>query len=99
MDDIRTVYGVDGSELNAALIHDNEGNQAIMVDVDGDRIYDIIATPEGDVIAQIPGDIDASDAEIMYAQQHGHTEYIAPNEFDTALNEENPNIQNDISLG
>ncbi|MDE7420470.1 MAG: hypothetical protein K2N35_09700 [Muribaculaceae bacterium] len=98
VDDIGTVYTVEGNELNAALVHDQDGNQRIIMDVDGDRVYDLVATPEGEVIAQLPGDIDVSDVELMYAQQHGHTEYIAPNEFDIAMNEDNPNIQSDISL-
>ena len=98
VDEIGTVYTVDGGELNAALIHDNQGNQAVMVDVDGDNVYDVIATPEGEVIAQVPGDIDVSDVELLYAQQHGHTGYMEQNDFDIAMNEENSDIQNDISL-
>ncbi len=98
VDDIGTVYTVDGGELNAALIHDSQGNQAVMVDVDGDNVYDVIATPEGDVIAQVPADIDVSDVELLYAQQHGHTGFIEPNDFDVAMNEEHGDIQDDISL-
>ena len=98
VDEIGTVYTVDGGELNAALIHDPQGNQAVMIDVDGDQVYDVIATPEGDVIAQVPGDIDVSDVELLYAQQHGHSGYIEQNDFDVAMNEEHGDIQNDISL-
>lgn len=98
VDEIGTVYTVDGGELNAALIHDTQGNQAVMVDVDGDQVYDVIATPEGDVIAQVPGDIDVSDVELLYAQQHGHSGYMEQNDFDVAMNEEHGDIQNDISL-
>jgi len=98
VDEIGTVYTVDGGELNAALIHDTQGNQAVMVDVDGDQVYDVIATPEGDIIAQVPGDIDVSDVELLYAQQHGHGGYMEQNDFDIAMNEEHGDIQNDISL-
>lgn len=98
VDDIGTVYTVDGGELNAALIHDNQGNQAVMVDIDGDRVYDVIATPEGEQIAQVHGDIDVSDVELLYAQQHGHTGYMEQNAFDVAMNNENIDIQQDISL-
>ena len=98
VDEIGTVYTVDGGELNAALIHDTYGSQAVMVDVDGDNVYDVIATPEGEVIAQVPGDIDVSDVELLYAQQHGHTGYMEQNDFDIAMNEEHNDIQNDISL-
>ena len=98
VDEIGTVYTVDGGELNAAVIHDSQGNQAVMLDVDGDNVYDVIATPEGEVIAQVPGDIDVSDVELLYAQQHDDTGYIEPNDFDVAMNEDNNDIQNDISL-
>lgn len=98
VDEIGTVYTVDGGELNAALIHDNQGNQAVMVDIDGDSVYDVIATPEGDVIAQVPGDIDVSDVELLYAQQHGDSGYMEQNDFDVAMNEEHGDIQDDISL-
>lgn len=98
VDDIGTVYTVDGDELNAAIIHDSHGNQAYMIDVDNDNVYDVITTPEGDVIAQIPGDVDVSDVELMYAQQHGHDGYLEQNDFDIAMNEEHSDIQNDISL-
>jgi len=98
VDEIGTVYTVDGGELNAALIHDSQGAQAVMVDVDGDSVYDVIATPEGDVIAQVPGDVDVSDVELLYAQQHGDTDYMEQNDFDVAMNEEQDGIQDDISL-
>lgn len=98
VDDIGTVYTVEGEELNAALIHDQNGNQAVMVDVDNDNVYDVIATSEGDLIAQVPGDVDVSDVEILYAQQHGHTGYIEQNDFDTTMNDEPDGIQEDISL-
>lgn len=98
VDEIGTVYTVGGGELDAALIHDAQGNQAVMVDVDGDQVYDVITTPEGDVIAQVPGDIDVSDVELLYAQQHGHDGYMEQNDFDIAMNEEHDDIQNDISL-
>ena len=98
VDEIGTVYTGDGGELNAALIHDTDGNQAVMVDVDRDNVYDVIATPEGEVIAQVPSDIDVSDIELLYAQQHDHTGYIEQNDFDVAMNEEHNDIQNDISL-
>ena len=98
IDDIGTVYTVDGRELNAALIHDAMGNQAMIVDIDGDNVYDVITTPEGEIIDGIPGDIDVSDIELLYAQQHGETGYMEQNDFDTAMNDDNVDMQNDISL-
>lgn len=98
VDEIGTVYTVDGGEMNVALIHDSEGNQALLVDVDNNHVYDMIASPEGEMIAQVPVDIDRSDVELMYAQQHGIGGYMEPNDFDVAMNEEHSEIQNDISL-
>lgn len=98
VDEVGTVYTVEGDELNAAVIHDTYGNQAVILDVDDDKVYDLITTPQGEVIAQVPGDIDQSDMEVIYAQQHGHTGYIPPNEFDTAMNNETSDIQQDISI-
>lgn len=98
VDDIGTVYTVDGRMINAAVIHDTQGNQAVLVDTDDDHVYDYITTPEGEVIAQVPGDIDVSDVELLYAQQHGHDGYIEANEYDIAMNEVHEDIQNDITL-
>ncbi len=98
VDEIGTVYTVDGRELNAAVIHDNQGNQAVIVDVDGDHVYDVITTPQGEVITQVPGDIDVSDVELLYAQQHGHAGYIAPNRYDIAMHVENSGTESDTAL-
>ena len=98
IDDIGTIYMADGRELNAAVIHDEFGNEALMVDVDGDNVYDVITTPEGEIIEGIPGDIDVSDAELLYAQQHGDSGYLEQNDFDIAMNDDNLDIQDDISL-
>ncbi|MCH5233516.1 MAG: hypothetical protein J1E78_07735 [Muribaculaceae bacterium] len=98
IDDIGTIYMADGRELNAAVIHDEFGNEALMVDVDGDNVYDVITTPEGEIIEGIPGDIDVSDVELLYAQQHGDSGYLEQNDFDIAMNDDNLDIQDDISL-
>lgn len=98
IDEIGTVYTIDGGEINAAIIHDSQGNKAVMVDADGDNVYDVILTPEGEMIAQVPGDIDVSDVELLYAQQHNQSGYMAQNDFDVAMNEEHDNIQDDILL-
>lgn len=98
VDDIGIIYTEDGSELNVAVINDGYGTTNLFVDVDGDNVYDLITTEEGDVIAQMPIDLDVSDMELLYAQQHGYDGYIEPNQFDIAMNEENNDIQNDISL-
>ena len=98
VDEIGTIYMEDGRELNVAIIHDEYGNEAMMIDVDGDNVYDVIATSEGEIIDGIPGDIDVSDAELLYAQQHGDYGYMEQNDFDIAMNDENIDIQDDILL-
>ncbi len=98
VDEVGTVFGEDGSEMAVAHIHDQQGNESLMVDVDGDNVYDVIQTPDGDVIAHVSGDIDVSDAELMYAQQNEQPGCLEQNDFDIAMNEENTDIQDDISL-
>lgn len=98
VDEIGTIYTTDGQELTAAVIHDPQGGQALLVDVDGDNIYDVITTEHGEVIAQANGDIDVSDVENMYTVQHGDTGYLASNEFDNNMNVETNGIQEDIEV-
>ena len=98
VEEIGVIYTEDGSELNVAVVQDSYGETNLLIDVDNDNVYDLVASESGDMIAQIPVDMDVSDLELLYAQQHGHSGYIEPNEFDTAMNEENSDIQSDISL-
>lgn len=98
IDEVGVLYFDDGTEMNVAIINDGHGNQTMMADIDGDLVYDVEATLDGQVLGQIPCDIDVSDAELLYAQQHGHTGELQQNGFDLAMNQENPDIQGDISL-
>lgn len=93
VDQIGTVYTVDGQSMLAASIHDSEGNELMMVDIDGDGVFDVVATPEGDAIAEIGGDIDISDAEMMMDSEDG--DYLASNDFDNSL-DLGSDIQDDI---
>ncbi|MCM1021941.1 MAG: hypothetical protein NC343_06745 [Muribaculum sp.] len=61
--EIGVVYTVEGDVYTAASFHDPEGNELMMVDVDGDDIFDVITTPEGDIIAEANG-MTVSDAEL-----------------------------------
>lgn len=93
VDEIGIVSDETGQEYLAAAIHDPEGNQAMMVDVDGDGVFDVITDPEGQqIIAQVPGDIDVSDAEHNMNADGG---YLAANAYDESL-PETPDMQNDI---
>lgn len=98
VDDIGTIYTEEGDELTAAIIHNEDGTQAMLVDVDGDNVYDVIVGPQGNESIPSNVDIDTSDVELMYAQQHDHSGYIEKNEFDVAMNEENPEIEDNMQL-
>lgn len=63
-DEIGTVYTVDGESYTAAAFHDAAGNQLVMVDVDGDDVFDVITDMEGNMLAQVPGNLTVDDAEL-----------------------------------
>lgn len=93
VDQIGTVYTVDGQSMLAAAIHDPEGNELMMVDVDGDGVFDVVATTEGEAIAEVGGDIDISDAEHMMAGEDSG--WLAANDFDNSM-DVGSDIQDDI---
>lgn len=63
-DEIGTVYTVNGEAYTAASFHDASGAQLVMVDVDGDEVFDLVTDTNGNVIAEVPGPITVDDAEI-----------------------------------
>lgn len=63
-DEIGTVYTVNGEAYTAASFHDASGAQLVMVDVDGDEVFDLVTDINGNVIAEVPGPITVDDAEI-----------------------------------
>lgn len=93
VDQIGTVYTVEGQNMLAAAIHDDEGNELMMVDVDGDGVFDVVTTPEGEAIAEVGGDIDVSDAEHMMTGEDSG--WLAANDFDNSM-DVGSDIQNDI---
>ncbi|MCM1140798.1 MAG: hypothetical protein NC453_19690, partial [Muribaculum sp.] len=84
-DEIGTVYTVDGESYTAAAFHDAAGNELVMVDVDGDDVFDIITDMEGNVLTDpqgnilAAGDVTVDDAEIGIADNHT---YLAANNTD-----------------
>lgn len=79
-DEIGTVYTVDGESYTAAAFHDAAGNNLIMVDVDGDNVFDVITDYDGNLIAEVPGNISVGDAQEDMA---GDDVYLAyDNEMD-----------------
>lgn len=84
-DEIGTVYTVDGESYTAAAFHDADGNQLVMVDVDGDDVFDVIADADGNLLADADGnlisagDITVDDAELGLMDQPA---YLAANDSD-----------------
>lgn len=64
-DEIGTVYTVTGESYTAAAFHDNQGNELVMVDVDGDEVFDVITTTEGNIVSETAGNLTMGDAEMM----------------------------------
>lgn len=78
-DEIGTVYTVSGEVYTAASFHGEDGNELLMVDVDGDEIFDVITTTEGELLAELNGELNVSDAEMMI---YDEPVYLAQNELE-----------------
>lgn len=79
-DEIGTVYTVDGESYTAAAFHDAAGNNLIMVDVDGDNVFDVITDYDGNYIAEVPGNLSVGDAQEDIADDDVYLAY--DNEMD-----------------
>lgn len=62
--EVGTVYGADGEEYNSAYATDINGNDIVMVDVDGDSEYDVVTDVEGNLLACGDTGVNTSDAEL-----------------------------------
>ena len=78
-DEIGTVYTVTGEAHTAASFHGEDGNELVMVDVDGDEIFDVITTTEGELLGEVNGELNVSDAEMMICDE---PVYLAQNELE-----------------
>ena len=97
VDGMQEVYTVDGELQMQAYVSDGEGNDMVLVDVNGDNIFDAAVDTDGSLIAEIGG-VSASDIELMYAQQHLDTPEYIESGNDVALND-NSFEQDIIDLG
>ncbi len=79
-DEIGTVYTVDGESYTAATFHDAAGNNLIMIDVDGDNVFDVITDHDGNLIAEVPGNLSVGDAQEDIAEDDVYLAY--DNEMD-----------------
>lgn len=84
--EVGTVYTVDGGSLMAAAVHSETGGDMYMVDIDNDGCFDVVTDLNGDFLAEVQGHINVSDAELMASASSG---YLAPNDYDipTSLGE------------
>lgn len=98
-DEIGTVYTVDGESYTAAAFHDAAGNQLVMVDVDGDDVFDVITDMGGNILTDpqgnilVAGDVTVDDVEIGITDSHT---YLAANETDTTDEFGADSLMNDI---
>lgn len=98
-DEIGSVYTVDGESYTAAAFHDAAGNQFVMVDVDGDDVFDVITDMEGNLLTDpqgnvlAAGDITVDDAEIGIADNHT---YLAADDTATTDDFGADSLMNDI---
>lgn len=81
-DSIGTVYTSDGEVVTIANMHDEEGNELAMVDVDGDSQFDHITTADGSEVLGSADGYTVADAEMEVL---GEDTYIAQNELDNEI--------------
>lgn len=98
-DEIGTVYTVDGESYTAAAFHDAAGNQLVMVDVDGDDVFDIITDVDGTPLIDqngnvaTAGNLTVDDVEIGMSPD---PTYLASNDTDSLDDFGEDSILNDM---
>lgn len=90
--DINNVYTVDGESMLSVSIHDIDGNDLVMVDVDGDDILDVVTDVDGNILSAINGGVSESDLELSLSEEVG---YLAQDESDMG-NVYGDSFENDI---
>lgn len=84
-DELGAVYTVNGESYTAATFSDNNGNQMMMVDIDGDSSFDIITDANGNPITDEygfvadAGNLTVDDVEMAIS---GGCEYLASDDSD-----------------
>lgn len=66
IDFIDTMYFEDGSEMPVAIVHTEDNEQYVMVDLDDDMTFDMIFDLEGNPIAPVDGNLTMSDVLDMF---------------------------------
>lgn len=81
-DSVGTVYTSNGEVVTIANMHDEEGNELAMVDVDGDSQFDHITTADGSEVLGSADGYTVADAEMEIM---GDDTYLAQNELDNEI--------------
>ncbi len=83
-DNVGTVYTLDGEAYSAATFHfEGDEDQFVMVDIDGDEVFDIITDDNFTVEVETPYDFSYGDAEQQLSAEN--PEYMAAADADVEL--------------
>lgn len=91
IDGFTTAYDQDGNEVAAVMTHTPDGTPLLLVDVDGDGVFEGVFDTNGNFVAQAEANLTHSDLEAMMDQTGG---FLALNEHDKTTATEDPT--NDI---
>lgn len=75
IDYMDTMYFEDGTEMPAALVHTEDNEQYLMVDIDDDMTFDVILDLEGNPIAPVDGNLTMSDVLDMFDETGNELAY------------------------
>lgn len=78
-DGMETVYTVDGEELTAASFHLENGFEGVMIDVDGDGVFDDVAAMTSDGLVRI-GDAPMFTVDDVELELNPNDSYLAQND-------------------
>ena len=74
--DINRLYTVEGESYTTAAFQDVAGNRLVMVDVDGDDVFDLVTDYNGNVMGEVSDVITVDDVELAIT---GDDKYLAHN--------------------
>lgn len=61
-DEVGVIYTEDGEEYLAAAFHDQEGQEMVMIDVDNDMYFDLVADIHGECVIELNQSVSVGDA-------------------------------------
>lgn len=90
IDNIDVVYMEDGTEMPVALVHDENNEQYLMVDIDDNMTFDMIFDMAGNPIAAVDGNLTMSDVLDMFDETGDELAYNAEQIEQELAGAENP---------